>query len=90
MSIKSKLRKWLEIPEQRDYTQELEEATQRTLDKLDHSFTQRIARFRVINCINCGKGVIEERDKVYTNFKGQKFCSHECIDAFKEAPHDDK
>ena len=84
MSIKNKVRNWLDVdvPKERDYTAEFEVALKAATDKLDRSFTQRIARFSVVDCINCGKHVIAGRDAVYTNFKGLKFCSHICIDEY--------
>ncbi len=85
--LKKFLRKWLEVPskpKQRDYTKEMEEATEQALAKLDRSFTQRIARFSIVHCYKCNKGVIGGRDAVYSNWEGKKFCSHKCIDKNKE------
>ena len=82
-TLKSRLRKYLDIKPQRDYSKEFDEKIKKALDTLDRSFTQRIARFSVVNCINCSKGLIQGRDAIYRNSHGQVFCSHKCIDKLK-------
>jgi hypothetical protein len=80
--MKNFLRKWLEIkdPIEVDWDK-FDKKVEDALAKLDRSFTQRIARFSVVNCLVCNKGLIAGRDAIYRNSKGQVFCSHDCIDA---------
>lgn len=82
--LRKAIRKWLQIKDPqvpRDWGKELSEAVERYRREATKEFESIIKQLRPVNCINCDKALIEHRDAIYTNHKGQKFCSHECIDA---------
>lgn len=84
MKLKRRLQNWLNIEKQKDWGQELEAATEKYRKEATVEFERIISQMKPVACINCKKLLIEGKDAVYTNFKGQKFCSHSCIDKWQD------
>ena len=74
MSIKNKLRTWLDIkdpiiPEPpKDWSKDIEK------------LTEIVSRIRKVECYVCHKALLADNMAIYSDNKGHKFCSHECID----------
>lgn len=82
--MKEAIKKYLGIKEQKDWSKELTDAVEIYRKEATVEFERIINQLQPVICINDGKIIIKGRDSVYTNSKGQNFCSHECIDQFVE------
>ena len=66
----------MNIPIKDFYTQFIEQERIAYMQKVDSQYSKGI-------CINCSNDIVAHYGGFYRNSKGQVFCSHECIEEFK-------
>ena len=58
----------------------MKEKTEKLSNEVQAKLEKILAQMQVYHCYVCNKDLVSGKDAIYTNFKGHKFCSHDCID----------